>query len=79
VFLRDGSLYAFKGLAGKMGPIGVHASMLLALAGICAGLLGGFKGSAMVPEGGDLLLAQALEANSPVAQYPSGVLCDRVL
>ncbi len=33
VFLRDGSLYAFKGLAGKLGPIGVHAAMLLVMAG----------------------------------------------
>ena len=36
VFLRDGSLYAFKGLAGKLGPIGVHAAMLLIMAGAAA-------------------------------------------
>ena len=33
VFLRGGSMYAFKGLAGKLGPIGVHAAMLLVMAG----------------------------------------------
>lgn len=33
VFLREGSLYAFKGLAGKLGPIGVHAAMLLIMGG----------------------------------------------
>ncbi len=33
VFLKGGSLYAFKGLAGKLGPIGVHAAMLLIMAG----------------------------------------------
>lgn len=33
VFLKEGSLYAFKGLAGKLGPIGVHAAMLLIMAG----------------------------------------------
>ena len=27
------SLYAFKGLAGRLGPIGVHASMLAVMAG----------------------------------------------
>ncbi len=36
VFLRDGGLYAFKGLAGKLGPIGVHAAMLLIMAGALA-------------------------------------------
>ena len=72
VFLQGGSLYAFKGLAGKVGPIGVHASMLLALLGICMGLLGGLKGTAMVPEGTDLLLASALHPASPLAQYPAG-------
>ena len=33
VFMRDTSLYAFKGLAGKYGPLGVHASMLAVMAG----------------------------------------------
>jgi cytochrome c biogenesis protein ResB len=33
VFLQRGSLYAFKGLAGRLGPIGVHAAMLLIMAG----------------------------------------------
>lgn len=33
VFLKQGSLYAFKGLVGRLGPIGVHASMLLIMAG----------------------------------------------
>lgn len=33
VFLQNSSIYAFKGLAGKIGPIGVHAAMLLVMAG----------------------------------------------
>ncbi len=33
VFLRGQRLYAFKGLAGRMGPIGVHGSMLMIMAG----------------------------------------------
>lgn len=37
VFLKDGQLYGFKGLAGKLGPIGVHASMLLCMAGFALG------------------------------------------
>ena len=39
VFLRGPSMYAFKGLAGKLGPIGVHAAMLLVMAGMAAALL----------------------------------------
>ena len=33
VFMRQEQLYAFKGLAGKYGPLGVHASMLAIMAG----------------------------------------------
>ena len=33
VFLKAGSMYAFKGMAGRFAPIGVHASMLLIMAG----------------------------------------------
>ena len=31
--MRQDHLYAFKGLAGKYGPLGVHASMLAIMAG----------------------------------------------
>ena len=33
VFLQQGSLYAFKGLAGRFAPIGVHISMLAIILG----------------------------------------------
>lgn len=33
VFLQDGQLYAFKGLAGRLGPIGVHVALLMCLFG----------------------------------------------
>jgi hypothetical protein len=33
VFVRGGALYAFRGLGGKLGPIGVHAAMLAIMAG----------------------------------------------
>ena len=58
MFRKGPSLYAFKGLAGRLGPIGVHASMLLCMVGIAISGLGGWKGSVMVPEGGDFLMAQ---------------------
>jgi hypothetical protein len=50
VFLTGGSLYAFKGLAGKLGPIGVHVALLLTMAGTAYSGVGGFKGSVMLPE-----------------------------
>ena len=65
VFRQGPSLYAFKGLAGRLGPIGVHASMLAIMAGVAIGGLGGYKGSVMVPTGGDFLVAQV----SHILQY----------
>jgi cytochrome c biogenesis protein len=50
VFVQGPSLYAFKGLAGKLGPIGVHAAMLMVLAGTSYSGFGGFKGTIMTPE-----------------------------
>lgn len=72
LFIRDGALYAFKGLAGKLGPIGVHASMLAAMAGIVFGILGGYSGSAMIPEGGEVLVSTILTPASPLARLPKG-------
>ena len=72
LFVRDGALYAFKGLAGKIGPIGVHASMLAAMAGIVLGSVGGFSGSIMVPEDGEVLTSTVLHPASPLARLPAG-------
>ncbi|PSC68118.1 cytochrome c biogenesis [Micractinium conductrix] len=72
VFVKDGQLYGFKGLSGKLGPIGVHASMLLCMAGFAIGALGGFTGSVMIPEGGDTVVASALRSASPLAWVPGG-------
>lgn len=45
------SLYARKGLVGRIGPIVVHASMLIILAGAIIGSLTGFKAQEMIPGG----------------------------
>lgn len=50
VFVKDGSLYGFKGLAGKLGPIGVHAALLLCLFGTAWSGFGTLKGNVMCPE-----------------------------
>lgn len=47
----DRQFYGSKGLVGRIGPIVVHGSMLLILAGAILGSLGGFVAQEMVPEG----------------------------
>ena len=75
VFLNaDGAMYAFKGLAGRFAPIGVHASMLGILAGVAWGSAAGYKGSVMAPQGGEFITASALRPASPLAQPPPGML-----
>lgn len=44
-------LYAHKGISGRIGPIVVHASMLLILAGAILGSMTGFFAQEMVPSG----------------------------
>ena len=70
--MRDGALYGFKGLAGRLGPIGVHASMLAIMGGVAWGGLSGWKGSAMAPQGSTFLLADAVRPASPLARLPDG-------
>jgi cytochrome c biogenesis protein len=72
VFLRGGAAYAFKGLAGRLGPIGVHASMLAVMAGITVGALGGYSGTAMIPVGSAAPVAGLLRPASPAARLPVG-------
>eukprot|EP01025_Chloroclados_australasicus_P056046 TRINITY_DN6884_c1_g2_i2.p1 TRINITY_DN6884_c1_g2~~TRINITY_DN6884_c1_g2_i2.p1 ORF type:complete len:422 (-),score=28.00 TRINITY_DN6884_c1_g2_i2:12-1277(-) len=72
IFRKGECLYAFKGLAGKMAPIGVHASMILVLIGVAIGAAGGFKGNVNVPIGGEFLVAQAVTPATFLAQYPTG-------
>ena len=44
VFLKEGKLYGFKGIAGRFAPIAVHVSLLLVLGGAAFGALAGFEG-----------------------------------
>ncbi|KAG2443724.1 hypothetical protein HXX76_002070 [Chlamydomonas incerta] len=71
VFVKDGSLYGFKGLAGKLGPIGVHAALLLCLFGTAWSGFGTLKGNVMCPEGQDFQVASFLQPSSPIANMPA--------
>ena len=51
VFQQDDQLYARKGIAGRIGPIVVHASMVLILLGAVWGTLTGFMAQEMIPSG----------------------------
>jgi len=51
VFEKDNMLYAHKGLVGRIGPIVVHASMLLILLGAIYGAMTGFFAQEVVPSG----------------------------
>lgn len=51
IFQEGSKLYARKGIAGRIGPIVVHASMLLILLGSIYGAMTGFFAQEMVPSG----------------------------
>ncbi|KAI8464282.1 MAG: c-type cytochrome synthesis 1 [Monoraphidium minutum] len=72
VFRQGPQLYAFKGLAGRLGPIGVHATLILALVGTAYSGFGGWKGSAMVPQGQEFLVSAAIRPQSAISSLPAG-------
>ncbi|KAL7246752.1 hypothetical protein ACSBR2_001793 [Camellia fascicularis] len=60
VFLKGPSLYAFKGLAGRFAPIGVHLAMLLIMAGGTMSAAGSFRGSITVPQGLNFIVGDVM-------------------
>ncbi|KAG0630432.1 hypothetical protein M758_1G177600 [Ceratodon purpureus] len=60
VFARGGALYAFKGLPGRLAPIGVHAALLLIMAGGTLSAACSLRGTVMVPQGLDFRIGDAL-------------------
>ncbi|MEM1252024.1 MAG: cytochrome c biogenesis protein [Cyanobacteria bacterium P01_H01_bin.21] len=62
-FHKDGTmLYAHKGLAGRIGPIVVHASMLIILLGAMYGAMTGFFAQEMVPSGNTFTVQNIFDA-----------------
>jgi len=62
VFQRQEMLYAHKGIVGRVGPIVVHASMLLILLGAIWGSLTGFMAQELVPSGATFKIDNIVEA-----------------
>ncbi len=67
IFQKNQSLYGRKGLVGKIGPIIVHAAMLIILAGSIWGIFTGFLAQEMVPSGETFQVKNIIEAG-PFAQ-----------
>lgn len=61
-FHENKAIYARKGIIGKIGPIVVHAAMLIILGGAIWGALTGFLAQAMVPSGTDFKVTNIIEA-----------------
>lgn len=62
IFHQDNSVYARKGLVGKIGPIVVHAAMLIILGGAIWGALTGFFAQHMIPSGASFQVSNIIEA-----------------
>lgn len=62
IFREGEKVYARKGIIGKVGPIIVHASMLIILAGSMWGAMTGFLGQEMVPSGETFQVQNIMDA-----------------
>ncbi|XP_010521083.1 PREDICTED: cytochrome c biogenesis protein CCS1, chloroplastic isoform X2 [Tarenaya hassleriana] len=60
VFMKGPSLYAFRGLAGRFAPIGVHLAMILIMVGGTLSATGSFRGSVTVPQGLNFVMGDVL-------------------
>jgi len=62
VFQEGDTLYARKGIVGRIGPIVVHASMLIILVGAILGAMTGFIAQEMVPSGNTFQVKNIVDA-----------------
>lgn len=70
VFRKGPSLYAFKGLAGRYAPIGVHLAMLFIMAGATLSATGSFKGSVDVPQGLNFVIGDVMKPRGVLSIAP---------
>lgn len=64
VFVENNTLYARKGIVGRIGPVVVHASMLLILAGAIVGSMTGIVAQHMIPSGATVHINNIVEAGA---------------
>ncbi|MFB8788081.1 MAG: cytochrome c biogenesis protein [Potamolinea sp.] len=70
VFQEGDTLYARKGIVGRIGPIVVHAAMLIILAGAIQGAMTGFLAQEMVTSGNTFQVKNIIDAGPFAAQPP---------
>jgi len=70
VFQEGDTLYARKGIVGRIGPIVVHAAMLIILAGAILGAMTGFLAQEMVTSGNSFKVKNIIDAGPFAAQPP---------
>jgi cytochrome c biogenesis protein len=71
IFQEGEKLYAHKGIVGRVGPIVVHASMLLILLGAIWGAMTGFFAQEMIPSGETFQVRNIFDAGPwAAAQIP---------
>lgn len=69
VFQEGDSIYARKGIIGRIGPIVVHAAMLIVLAGSIWGALSGFIAQEIIPSGETFGINNILDAGPFGSNY----------
>lgn len=62
VFQEESVIYARKGIVGRIGPIVVHASMILILLGAVWGTMTGFMAQEMIPSGATTKIEHIVKA-----------------
>lgn len=71
IFQQDDSLYAHKGIVGRIGPIVVHVGILVILLGGIGGALTGFMAQEMIPSGRTFQITNITDAGPFAApQFP---------
>ncbi len=72
VFQQDNAIYARKGIIGRIGPIIVHAGMLIVLAGGIWGIFTGFFAQEMIASGDTFQIKNIIESGPlSTAQIPT--------
>ncbi|NJO41744.1 MAG: cytochrome c biogenesis protein [Cyanobacteria bacterium CRU_2_1] len=71
IFQEENKLYAQKGIIGRIGPVVVHAAMLIVLVGAIVGAMTGFFAQEMVPSGATFRVQNIFDAGPwAAAQIP---------
>ena len=75
--MSNSALYGFKGLAGRLAPIGVRGALLLIMAGATFSSTGAYRGSVTVPQGLNFGMGDVLNPNGilsrPISAFATEV------